>query len=183
MKTAKALPQLDRRTSMIRPDRVSYYEYAIRMDAYRQLVQGVRALFKGRDVLYHGTRYPTAILDSGTLAHSPIVPKVAFSRSPEEAAHWATLWRDEDEGRGAVLVFDRRQLCARYHLECVVDPDASADEQEEFVWRRNVALCHGLIAFVSEPHSSRSHKERLTARRITEKIRLPKRRKPPTRVR
>jgi hypothetical protein len=183
MKTAKALPLLDRRTSMIRPDKVSFYEYAIRMDAYHQLVQGVRALCKGRDVIYHGTRYPTAILNSGTLACSPITPKVAFTRSPEEAAYWATLWRDEDEGRGAVLAFDRRRLCARYRLECVVDAASSADEQEEFIWRRNVDLASGLIGFVSEPYFSRNHDERLTARKIAEKIRCPKRRKSPTRVR
>ena len=35
------------------------------------------------------------------------------------AAHFATLPRDDDEGAGAILVFDRSSLNTRYKLECI----------------------------------------------------------------
>jgi len=61
-----------------------------------------------KSVLFHGTRYHTSILRSGMLLFATSgAPVVCFSRSPEVAAYWATLPRDDDEGCGAVFVFDR----------------------------------------------------------------------------
>ena len=58
-----------------------------------------RAIARGRDVLYHGTRYRELILASGLLALSNS-GGVYFTRDVETAVHWATLPRD-DEGEGA----------------------------------------------------------------------------------
>jgi hypothetical protein len=74
-----------------------------------------RAIARGRDVLYHGTRYRELILASGLLALSNS-GCVYFTRDVETAVHWATLPRD-DEDAGAILVFDRPSLRARYRLE------------------------------------------------------------------
>ena len=160
---------------MTRPERGRYYNNVLSIEAFRHLAAGAREQGKGAECLFHGTRHPNAILSSGRLACSLVIPKIAFSRSPEEAAYWATLSRDDDEGRGAVLVFDRRQLSTRYHIQCAVDPGSSADEQEELIWSRHVALRDGLITFVSEPYLARSHDERLTAREIAERMKSPKR--------
>ena len=60
---------------------------------------------------------------------------MAFSRSPRVAAHFATLPRDDDEGVGAILVFDRPSLKTRYKLECIDNGWATdASEFNEF-WR------------------------------------------------
>ena len=74
-----------------------------------------RAIARGRDVLYHGTRYRESILASGLLALSNS-GGVYFTRDVETAVHWATLTRD-DEDEGAILVLDRPSLKARYRLE------------------------------------------------------------------
>jgi len=82
---------------------------------------------------------------------------VAFTRSPEVAAHFATLLRDEDEGVGAIFVFDRTSLKTRYKLECVdkgwkTDPSklteswrAAYDQFEEQVFARNVEIAPHFI--------------------------------------
>jgi hypothetical protein len=74
------------------------------------LREKTRALGRGRDVLFHGTRYRESILASGILRFTPGVQTLSFTRSPDVAAHWAALPRDDEEQAGAVLVFDRTGL-------------------------------------------------------------------------
>lgn len=161
------LPLLDRVTSQLRSGEISPQQLGNRRTAPTHsavwLAGCARDLAKGTDALFHGTRHLGAILGNAVLACSINVPKVAFTRSPEEAAYWATLERDDDEGRGAILVFDRHGLSAHYRLECCHDECATYDEQEERVWERHILLPAGLIGVVGEPYKSRSRKERLTA--------------------
>ena len=82
---------------------------ATRRAEARWLSVKARGFARGRDALFHGTRYRGLILASGFLKFSVIGPKcVCFSRSPEIAAFSATLPRDDDEGSGTILIFDRR---------------------------------------------------------------------------
>jgi len=98
---------------------------------------------------------------------------VAFTRSPDVVAYWtACVPPDDDEGAGAILVFDRRSLKTRYRLECVNDSweaDSSSfnefwraahDEFEEQVWGRNVEIAPHLIGLVSAARASLSPKQR-----------------------
>ena len=114
--------------------------------ASKTLALQTRAIARGRDVLYHGTRYRELILASGLLALSNS-GGVYFTRDVETAVHWATLPRD-DEGEGAILVFDRPSLRARYRLECTVG-DEDSEESEEVVWDRHVDIAPHLIGLVS----------------------------------
>ena len=89
----------------------------------QRLVQLSRKLAGRRPVLFHGTRYPKSIARSGMLLFATAGdPVVCFSRSVEVAAYWADMPRDDDEGRGAVFVFDRCSLATRYRLEPFHDP-------------------------------------------------------------
>jgi hypothetical protein len=111
-----------------------------------------RSFARGQNVLFHGTRYRQSILASGILRFTPATHTLSFTRSPDVAAHWAGLPRDDDEGAGAVLVFDRASVRARYKLECVDDSweaepsqfnefwRATHDEFEEQVWGRNIEV-------------------------------------------
>lgn len=110
----------------------------------RAFVANVRKLFKGRDVLMHGTRYGRQILAEDRLRY-PVVGQeaVSFTRSVEVAVHWATLTRDLQEAIGAVLIFDKRKLNARYRLELFHDPiwdtvTSINDEAEERVWQQDI---------------------------------------------
>jgi hypothetical protein len=127
------------------------------------LVQRARDLAVGINPLFHGTRYPDEILMSGMLKAASIGDAcVCFSRSPEEAAFWATLEREDDEGRGAVFVFDRDRLLTRYRLDpvnCSID----RDEHEERVWDRDVTLTSGLIGIASQPIPTRCREQRRRA--------------------
>jgi hypothetical protein len=115
----------------------------------------LRRAFRGRDVLYHGTRYPKRIL----LANSLLATKgggdaVCLTRSPEVATYWAAIPRDDDEKFGAVFVLDRLRLKSRYRLdanhdfECILDQD----EMEERVWGRDICALHTyVVGLVWEP--------------------------------
>ena len=94
--------------------------------ASKKLALQTRAIARGREVLYHGTRYRKLILASGLLALSNS-GGIYFTRDVETAVHWATLPRD-DEGEGAILVFDQPSLRARYRLERF----SYAEEENEF---------------------------------------------------
>jgi hypothetical protein len=134
------------------------------------------AIALGQDVLFHGTRHRESVLMSGFLQSSPYIQTVSFTRSPKVAAHWAALPRDDDEGSGAVLVFDRASLKRRYKLECVdngweFDPSrhnefwrADHDECEEQVWGRNVEIAPHLIGLISTPMAPLSQKGRAIKR-------------------
>jgi hypothetical protein len=71
-------------------------------------------------VLFYGTRCPIRILDSDRIEHSPGgFPSISLSRSPDVAAYFSALPRDEldEEGLGAVFVLDRKALRYNYRLE------------------------------------------------------------------
>ena len=75
-------------------------------EAVRQLAGMARQKAMDRDVLYHGRRFSKLIQKTGVLLYSdPGDPKVSFTRSPEVAAYWALLERDDDEGRGSVFIY------------------------------------------------------------------------------
>jgi hypothetical protein len=116
-----------------------------------------RAIARGRDVLYHGTRYRELILASGLLALSNS-GGVYFTRDVETAVHRATLPRD-DEDAGAILVFDRPSLRARYRLECTTYGEGY-EEHEEVVWGRHVEIAPHLIGLVSTPIAGLSREGR-----------------------
>jgi hypothetical protein len=118
------------------------------------LAERARELAVGVNALFHGTPYPNAVLASGTLEASPVCQVVCFSRSPHEAAFWATLPRDDNEDWCAVLVFDRSRLSMRYRLESWHDGMAQVHEQEERIWGRDVLLTAGLIGVASQPSSA-----------------------------
>ena len=127
-------------------------------DAERELAGAARQTAMNRDVLYHGTRYPKLILRTGVLFRAEGGGKtVCFSRSPEVAAYWALLERDDDEARGAILVFDRRSLERRYEIKSVPGPYWHSDklfhdEAEEEIWDDVVEIVgRHLIGFVSSP--------------------------------
>jgi hypothetical protein len=152
------------------------FDRAVRDAQARSLYEKARAIARGQYVLFHGTRHRERVLESGFLRPSPASQAVAFSRSARVAAHFATLPRDDDEGVGAILVFDRASLKTRYRLECiadgwVADPSefnelwrAAHDEFEECVFARNVLIAPHLIAMIATPISSLSHKQRAVNR-------------------
>ena len=128
-----------------------------------------------RDVLYHGTRHAQSILSMGVLFTSdPGYPMVSFTRSPEEAAYWALLERDHDEGRGAIFIFDRRSLHCRYKIEpyhdgCWDDQTSRRDEAEEGIWADVINVGKYLVGFVSGPttvlsdrHKMLNHEHRMS---------------------
>jgi hypothetical protein len=66
-------------------------------DAERQLASAARATAMNGDVLYHGTRYPRLILATRVLFRAESGnKKVCLSRSPEAAAYWVLLPRNDD---------------------------------------------------------------------------------------
>jgi hypothetical protein len=147
----------------------SKFHRAVSEAEARFLCEKTRAFARGLDVLFHGTRYRESILASGFLKISQCSQCVAFTRSPVVAAHFATLPRDNDDGVGAILVFDRASLKTRYRLECiddgwVADPSefnelwrAAHDEFEECIFGRNVVIAPHLIGVISAPTRGLSH--------------------------
>ena len=127
--------------------------------AERELAALARKVAMNRDVLYHGTRDAQSAIRMVVLFHPQGgnlgYPVVSFTRSPEEAAYWALLKRDDDEGRGGILIFDRQSLKYRYKIEPCHDPvwDTATicrDEAEEQVWDDVIDIGRHLIGFVSE---------------------------------
>jgi hypothetical protein len=115
--------------------------------------------------LFHGTRYPALILASGFLKTAEVGPNcVCFSRSPEVAAFSATLPREDGEGSGAIMVFDRASLKTRYKLECYADrwlrDGHTVNEFEERVYVRDIEISSHLIGLVTTPKASVTSKGR-----------------------
>lgn len=143
----------------------------INLEAERPLAILARSVAMKRDVLYHGTRYAKSILNTGVLFYSiPGDSKVAFTRSPEIASYWASLERDDDEGRGAILIFDRQSLRCRYtielyHDEIWDDKTGRNDEAEERIWDNVIDIGSYLIGFVSGPVTNCSCKRRVLNRK------------------
>src|SRR3954452_22131622 len=95
-----------------------------------------RAIGRGRNAIYHGTRFPQEVLRSGKLKPDPS-GKVSLSRSPEVAAYFALL---PDDGvirwSPAVLILNRTSLVQAHRLEPWRYGEDWDDEQEEVVWAR-----------------------------------------------
>src|SRR5881392_46849 len=76
-----------------------------------------RAIGRGRNAIYHGTRHPQEVLRSGKLKPDRS-GAVSLSRSPEVAAYFALLLGDEiDPWVPAVLVLDRSSLAQSYRID------------------------------------------------------------------
>lgn len=131
----------------------------------------------GRDVLFHGTRHASSIRTTGVLFHSiPGDPMVSFTRCPETAAYFALMERDDDEGCGAILIFDRQSLRCRYRIEpwhddIWDDETGRRDEMEERVWENISDVGHHLIGVVTEPMTRRSKEPKPHRRAFQERIR------------
>ena len=82
-----------------------------------QLAQAAREIAGGDNVLYHGTRYTSAIIATMELRYADNIENICLTRSPEVAAYWAVLERDDDEKRGGILILDRELLHCRYRIE------------------------------------------------------------------
>jgi hypothetical protein len=136
-----------------------------------------RKIARGHDALFHGTRYWGLIFASGFLKAAEVGPNcVCFSRSPEVAAFSATLPRDDDEGSGAILIFDRASLKTRYKLECYADgwlrDGQIAHEFEERVYVRDVEIGSHLIGLVTAPKASLTSKARAFRRAAAQRLAL-----------
>jgi hypothetical protein len=118
------------------------------------LARRARELASGLNPLFHGTRYLNSILSDGYLKSAGNPEVVCFSRSADAAASWATIEREGEDGRGAILVFDRDRLGARYRLE-LIDDSLYIAEQEEFISGRDVPLGLALIGIISEQFPNR----------------------------
>jgi hypothetical protein len=116
-----------------------------------------------RDVLYHGTRYLSSILAKGCLCFGDTGDNaVCFTRSADEAAYWAEMPRDDDEGYGAILIFDRKSLKTRYAIEPIELSSAPfrRKEKEERVRSRDVELGPHLIGLVAQEKTLQSPERR-----------------------
>jgi hypothetical protein len=133
------------------------YLIGIKMKQYRNgkltareyiLARLARAIGRGHDAIYHGTRHPQEVLRGGKLKPDLITNKISLSRSPEVAAHFALL---PDDGTvrwsPAVLVLNRSSLVQTYRLE----PwhDGWDEEQEEVIWCRTVNFRRHLLGVVT----------------------------------
>jgi hypothetical protein len=119
-----------------------------------------------REVLYHGTRYPQSVLSMGCFILSGGGEKVCFTRSADEAAYWALLPRIDDEGCGAILIFNRQLLQCQYKIGPYHDPfwdtDASRrDEAEEGIWADVTNVGKYLVGFVSDPKTELSKRHKM----------------------
>jgi hypothetical protein len=113
-----------------------------------------RAIGRGHDVIYHGTRAPEKVLRSGKLI--PHGGGVSFSRSPEVAAYFAYLVAPERDGYlPALLVLNRSSLRQVYRLEPTrYAQDWDRDEEEEIV-RRQINFRRHLLGLVRESDVSK----------------------------
>jgi hypothetical protein len=138
--------------------------------AQRELALLARTVATDRDVLYHGTRYRQSILKMEILFRPEIgVAAVFLTRSPEVAAYWALLKRDNDEGRGSIFVFDRQSLASRYKIQ--FNPEVYwlsdttfHDEAEEQIFDEVTKIGDHLIGIVSGPTVKLSQRDKILNR-------------------
>jgi hypothetical protein len=113
-----------------------------------------RAIGRGRDAIYHGTRFPEKVLRGGKLM--PHGGGVSFSRSPEVAAYFAHLIGSEgDRYSPALLVLDRSSLRQVYRLEATRYDEEWDDESEEIVRDRTINFRRHLLGVVREADVSK----------------------------
>ena len=101
--------------------------------------------------------------------------KVCLTRNAECAAYWALMTRDNDEGRGSVLSFDRDSLERRYRIEA--NPEVYwhsetlfHDELEEEIWSNVLDISDHLIGIVSSPTVRRSQKHKALYRKYRTRV-------------
>jgi hypothetical protein len=87
-----AVPKLVQGSNLFILDRPKYDRVEAQTRFFRQKA---RALTRGQDVLFHGTRYRESVLASGILMFTPNAQTLSFTRSPDVAARWAALPRDD----------------------------------------------------------------------------------------
>jgi hypothetical protein len=99
------------------------------------------------------------------------VPAVFLTRSPEVAAYWALLKRDNDEGRGSIFVFDRQSLTSRYKIQC--NPEVYwhsdrtfHDEAEEQIFDDVTKIGDHLIGIVSGPTVKLAQRDKILKSRM-----------------
>lgn len=131
----------------------------------RILADIARKVARDQNVLCHGTRYAQSILRAGVLfTPYPGEPKISFTRSPEVAAYFAMLDRFNDEGSGAILVFDRDSLHSRHKIKLVRSDTGWGHEAEEEIWDDIPDVAKHLVGLISEPRKSCSVRHRLRSR-------------------
>jgi hypothetical protein len=119
---------------------------------------------------------PTSILRTGVL-FAPGLGKISFTRSPEVAAYLALQKRHPDEGRGAILLFDRNALGCRYAIIPVHEKWVEVggrywhDEAEEEVWTDIVNISRYLIGHVPTKEGDYSGKGKQLNRSDLKKMR------------
>ena len=131
--------------------RVTHMKYS---QAVRKLAAIAYHRSGQRDVLYHGTRYARSILATDVLFCSDIVGQVCLTRSPEVAAYFAMLDRDDDEGCASILVLDRQSLKKVYELKPITEvfwhhATLFHDEAEEEIWDNVIGIRQHLVAVVA----------------------------------
>jgi hypothetical protein len=166
-----AVPRSATELNSLLPD-LPEIDEAARFADMQALSAKAREIARGCDVLFHGTRYCGLILASAFLKAAEVGPNcVCFSRSPEVAAFSATLPREDDEGSGATMVFDRASLKTRYKLECYSDrwlrDGHMVNEVEERVYVRDVEIGSHLIGMVTAPKVSLTSEARSFRRAAT----------------
>jgi hypothetical protein len=119
-------------------------------DREREFARLSRAIGRRHDAIYHGTRAPTEVLQSGKLRPDPS-GKISFSRSPEVAAYFALLVGDGYvRWEPALLILNRRSLTQTYRLDPWRYDEDWVDEQEEVVWGRTINIRRHLLGVVRE---------------------------------
>ncbi len=114
-----------------------------------------RAIGRGHDPIYHGTRAPQEVLRSGKLRPDGN-GAVSLSRSPEVAAHFALLLGDGVvRWSPAVLILNRSSLIQTYRLDPWRYGEDWHDEQEEVIWDRTVSFRRHLLGVVREADITR----------------------------
>jgi hypothetical protein len=162
------------------------YRHQKYTDAQRALATRARSKAGKRDVLYHGTRYPRSILESGILlrATSPSC-QVCLTRSPEVAAYWAMMDRRDDEGRPTIFILDRASLASKYTLSPNPEPywlssTLFHDEAEEAIFANVIGIGDHLVGMVSGRRALLSQANKKLNRRYMAQIKSRLRRLQPT---
>ncbi|MDP3659219.1 hypothetical protein [Phenylobacterium sp.] len=100
--------------------------------------------------LFHGTRYGDAIFASDRLACAPFGDKhVSLTSDFQIAEYWASLPRDDDDGVGRILVFDRHKLSEALTPQPFTSANRTQDEKEEAVEADIYPLSKYLIAKIA----------------------------------
>ena len=135
-----------------------------------------------RKVVYHGTRFGQTIIDANALLSGfRGLPFISFTASPRVAAYWSLIERPGDEGRGAVLVIDRKALVrylGRFALQPAktklgVGPGGIVDDTEGQLWHQDVPnLQKVMLAHAEIRHGTVVRHDFLEGRWASHKVKL-----------